>query len=435
MNITLVSHASVLIGTSDAVIWSDPWLFGTAFNESWSLHPAPSWDPSHLEDVDYLWLSHEHPDHFHVPTLRSLPDAFKKRITVLFQENNSEKMFDALRRLGFLKFRKLPHGKPVALTDRTRVYCYQVGQMDSALAVMNGGQTILNLNDCEVNRVDLQRIKRTLKVCDVLLNQFSRAGSNGYVDGDVRHERASARILDTMVANHSDVGAKVTIPIASFMYFSTDDNAYMNKYANTPSDVARRFAQEGLQAAILYPGDTLKVGERHDSAIALARFEAGQRALAEVPGTSAVGVPLETLIVQYGNLAGSIHKRYPSILLKSLRPVVIRIPDLSTTVRLSISAQTIEVVDAEDPDLEIRSQPLSFAFSNAFGFQTLGVSARYVLYKKSANWRKYRILFSLNNAELYLRPKLLFRTRNLRWFLKRLPGAANQLAYRLQRMS
>src|SRR5262245_51068490 len=65
IKIALVCHASAVIETADAVVWSDPWLSGTAFNDSWALLPPPppglpeAWIPK----VTHLFISHEHPDH------------------------------------------------------------------------------------------------------------------------------------------------------------------------------------------------------------------------------------------------------------------------------------------------------------------------------------------------------------------------------------
>jgi hypothetical protein len=86
------------------------------------------------------------------------------------------------------------------------------------------------------------------------------------------------------------------------------------------------------------------------------------------------------------------------------------------------------------PDLEINSKPLSFGFLNLFGFRTSGVPGRYILSRNFRNWRNHRILFSLNNAEIYLRPKSFFRGRNSTWTAERLPGAVNQLSHRLRSM-
>ena len=144
MEIRLISHASVVIRT-DVSIWTDPWLFGKAFNDSWSLLPPPAMDESLYKSVNYIFISHEHPDHFHIPTLKSLPEDFKNRVTILFQDNNSDKVFKALIRLGYPNTRAIPHDKLVELRGGTKVYCYQAGSMDSALGVIGNGKTVLNV--------------------------------------------------------------------------------------------------------------------------------------------------------------------------------------------------------------------------------------------------------------------------------------------------
>ena len=251
MRVKLVSHASAVIETEDVRIWTDPWLFGKAFNDSWSLLIPAAFEPEMLDSIDYLWISHEHPDHFHIPTLRSLPDSFKQRVTLLFQDDSSDKMFTAFEKLGFPNHMRLPHRKIVRISDETEVYCHQVGQMDSALGVRSGGKVLFNVNDCEMNKRDCQMVRRDLGAPDVVLNQFSCAGYDGDPD---RNKLASLgkRILENVCDNARDLGATATIPIASFAYFSTTDNRYINRYANTPRQCAAELEAAGEQAVVLY---------------------------------------------------------------------------------------------------------------------------------------------------------------------------------------
>ena len=275
MNVQLISHASVVIASPDVRIWTDPWLEGKAFNDSWSLLTFPAYDASMLDAIDYIWISHEHPDHFHIPTLRPLPESFKQRVTILYQYNNSEKMFEAMRRLGFPRHRALPHRKTIPLADQTRIYCYQVGQMDSVLGVTDGTQTVLNINDAEINTRDCRLIRSDLRTVDVALNQFSIAGYTGQSDADTRLAATAQGILRKVTDNHRDLGVRVTIPMASFMYFSMADNAYVNRYVNTPRDVWASCREQHQQAVVLHNGDTYdtgNVGLDHDSAAALARW-------------------------------------------------------------------------------------------------------------------------------------------------------------------
>ena len=57
MELEFVCHASVIVRTPGTAIWTDPWLFGKAFNDSWSLLPEPSFDLQRLDEIDYLWVS------------------------------------------------------------------------------------------------------------------------------------------------------------------------------------------------------------------------------------------------------------------------------------------------------------------------------------------------------------------------------------------
>lgn len=435
MEVQLISHASVLI-RSDVTIWTDPWLFGKAFNNSWSLFPEAVFDASLYDGIDYIFISHEHPDHFHIPTLRSMPDDFKRRVTILFQHNNSDKMPDALNRFGFPNVKLLPHRETFSLTEKTRVYCYQAGTMDSLLGVMFDGKTLLNVNDCEINSKDCRRISSDIGKVDTLLNQFSIAGYSGYADRQKHLPPQAHKILEKMLANHIDLEADETIPFASFIYFSSEDNRYINQFANKPRDAYDYFTQQSKKMTVLYPGEIYKLGGEHDTATSLAGYDEVYRRTDQLEYDDEQRATKEQINEAFIKLSTHIRERYPKTLLrKLLKPVVVEVPDLGKTLKFSIATGEIGDADVDEtPDLIIRSQPLHFAFAFPYGVQTLGVSARYTLIKNFPNWRNHRILFSLNNAELYLSPKHFFTSKNLTFFAKRLPGAWNQLTYRLKLM-
>jgi hypothetical protein len=75
-----------------------------------------------------------------------------------------------------------------------------------------------------------------------------------------------------------------------------------------------------------------------------------------------------------------------------------------------------------------------FAFLEPFGMQTLGVSGRYRLLKGNSNWARHRVIFALNNAEIYLSPRYLLRRRFLAYFWTRRDGLLQQVLSRLRRM-
>ena len=84
MKVTMVSHASVLIEAGPIVLLTDPWCMGEVFNEAWSLLCTPALTPTTLQGVTHIWISHEHPDHLHFPTLQAIPAEQKSTVTMLY---------------------------------------------------------------------------------------------------------------------------------------------------------------------------------------------------------------------------------------------------------------------------------------------------------------------------------------------------------------
>ena len=64
------SHAFLGVEGQREILLTDPWLFGDVFNDSWTLHAPPALDTIDFRRVRHIWLSHEHPDHMHFPSLR-----------------------------------------------------------------------------------------------------------------------------------------------------------------------------------------------------------------------------------------------------------------------------------------------------------------------------------------------------------------------------
>ena len=433
MKLQLVAHASVIIDTADTSIWCDPWLFGTALNDSWELFPAPVWNEQWLKRIQFLWISHEHPDHFHIPTLESLPSTFKDRVTVLFQQNNSDKMFDAFRRLGFKRLLALPHRRRVGLSAATEIYCYQQGVMNSCLAVISGGKSVFNINDADLNRGDCRMIVRDIGPTDVVLNQFSIAIGPSTADFARELPAKARRVIDVMVSNHRSLKAGVTIPFASYIRFCCADNRYMNRFLNQPREVAEEFRRQRLQLAVVAPGDVYDTESPFDSEDALRRLEKAYRHFDDASFGQGAMVALDEIRATFFRMVDQLRERYPGFLLSHLKPITVRIPDLDKTVSISIRHRSF-VESTAPADAVIGSAPLQFAFKYPFGFQTLFNSGRYRILRNTGAWNWMRAIGALNNAELYLRLRYLLKRRNIRYFRARWNGGFNQFVYQLQRM-
>lgn len=429
MKIRLVSHASIIASCVDTKIWTDPWLIGKAFNDSWTLWPEPAFSNLLLEGVEYLWLSHEHPDHLNFPTLGSLPHDFKERVIVLFQDNNPERIFAPLRKLGFRNFRALTDRRVTSLTPQTEVYCYRVGTLDSCLGVMSEGQTIFNVNDARLSPVDYRRIVSDIGRVDVVLNQFSVAVKDAVANYEQRAPVALRNVLESVSADHRGLSAKATIPFASLMYFSSIDNEHMNAFANKPRDVVDFCEQHGQEVVVLYPGDEYEPNQQHDPSPALARYADAYARLASIPYDVPPVVPLCRLEDSFRLLVQNLRANYPQFLLSRLRPLRIRIPDLNVTIQISIASGSIMKTEPNArPDVVIYSQPLHYCLAQTWGMGTLMISGRFIFQGDRRNWRLHKALLALNNAEVYLRPRYLLRRRNWAYLIDRLNGMGRYTA-------
>ena len=84
--ITFVNHASVIFSHKDIRLMTDPWLFGSAFNNGWELLSKSKFQLDDFAKITHIWFSHEHPDHFHPGVLSKIPEDLRKKITILFQD-------------------------------------------------------------------------------------------------------------------------------------------------------------------------------------------------------------------------------------------------------------------------------------------------------------------------------------------------------------
>jgi len=388
MKVTLLSHASVLVEDGEVALCADPWFFGEAFNESWSLVCKSSVTPTDLQRVTHIWISHEHPDHLHYPTLKAIPDEQKKKIVLLYQEHFSPRMCRALRNLGFREVVELPLGRWYTLSNETSVLCCSVGTIDSLLAVRSRGVTALNINDCVLSLSTAKALSKHIGKVDVLLTQFSIAcwvGNPGEADVAARHE------VITRMRNYADAfKPNVLIPFASFVYFSHTENRYMNKWVNTPDYVTDQLKDLTCKVQFLYNGDSWSSPENFLlNGDPLERYRKDFASLAERHYLSHASSSLDELIDLGRKLLKNVRAAFPGPVVRMAAPIYFYVVDLGTAVLFDLAGNLVEANDRSKGqcDMALGSQALCYAFRFPWGFGTLDVSGRYEVLNPKMNRR------------------------------------------------
>lgn len=372
MKITFVNHASLFLESKSASLLCDPWTTSKAFNDGWALL-SPS-APVPYDRVDYIWVSHEHPDHFNFPSLRAIPEADRRRITVLYQRHSSLRLVDAFHKLGFGEVQELPLYRWVAIRPGFEVLCGSVGSMDSFLAVRTEGESLLNMNDCVCNLAQLRYIRKLVGRVSLLFTQFSFANWIGNHGDEIN---AVDQKLDQLKSQIECFRPEFTVPFASFIYFCNRENAWMNDWSITPG----RIASMNIPGVnFMYPGDEWDSDEREfksDEAVSRYAHDAANLKIDPTPPA----VPPEKIHEAVVKLLTAVKKQY-GMLVRRMKPFDIYVHDLNRIVTVKPATIECEIQEATaeaagHARYVMCSQVAWYTFANTWGWGTLGVSGMF----------------------------------------------------------
>jgi hypothetical protein len=437
-----VNHASVLISGSGVGLLSDPWYGGDAFNRGWNL--LVETDGEAVEAVlrltTHIWLSHEHPDHFSVLFFKKYKARIQsQKIKILFQETSDKRVLNFLRKNDF-EVQEIPFNTSYQINSSFSVMCFKDGFYDSGLLVEHSGEKILNLNDCEVSSVERSKeIFDFTGSVDILLTQFSYAAWKGGKNNKAWRINAAKEKIKTMEIQISVFKPQITIPFASFIYFSHEENFYLNDSCNTPKDIVEHFQGSSAQILVMKPGDKLKevIGHPKAALKALEFWMDKYENIENIPLHKYDTVSLQDLENSFNKYCDRISKNNNLSLMKILRimspmsifqPVVIKLVDTDTTISFDyLSSRFFEVDDK--PQLTMHSASLKFIFENSFGFDTLTVNGCFDEASVDGFSKATRTLAidNLNTLGFNFGLKLLFNVGLIKIFVSRLYRVSRSL--------
>jgi len=444
LQITLINHACVKLSLGGVTILCDPWLSGPAFNQGWDLLiKTPMTLDAVMDGVTHIWVSHEHPDHF-VPKLFSDIAPRYGAIPILFQETRDKRIKSFLEGRGFA-VTELPDRRERTI-DGVRVLCGVSEFYDSWLHLTDGTGSILNLNDCaEGDESELRAIARLTGNVDVLLTQFSYAAWKGGRENAHFRKLAAARKLEVIAAQIHALKPRHVVPFASFVYFSNEENFYLNDHVNRPDAAAAAIEAAGAKPLILYPGECWTAGEPRDDSAARAAFKSVYDGLSALPlrppGDS---VPLGRLEREFAAYRDRVYQSNSRILINLLRlvpflgafhPVTIRLTDLDTSVSVSV-VDGFDLHPAGPQHVAMHSSSLSFIFNNPFGFDTLTVNGRFEATPEGfGRMTKSLAIGSLNAMGLAVSLRLVMNFKVVLMLLRRLGAVIRTMTQGTQKQT
>lgn len=97
--IRYINHACLLIRIDELTFATDPWIYGSAFSNGWWLaQPSPNDAFDVLNECDFIYISHNHPDHLNEESLQKI----RKDMPILTADFQSGSTKEYLHKLGFM---------------------------------------------------------------------------------------------------------------------------------------------------------------------------------------------------------------------------------------------------------------------------------------------------------------------------------------------
>ena len=404
--VTFVNHASVIFSYKNIRLITDPWIFGNAFNNGWSLLSESKFTIEDFDKITHIWFSHEHPDHFHPLVLKTIPENFRKKITVLFQYTLDHRVAKKCKELKFKQIIEMKPDELVKLDNEFEIKCVPNGTYDSWFYAKINGKKILNINDCMVDSVSQANIiKNIVDSVDIMLTQFGYASWVGDPDDVELRKNASAEKLHRIQIQAKIFQPKFIIPFASFVRFSHIDNSYMNDQMNKIRNV-ESFILDNTDSIpiVLYPGDNWSGDKKIDNSIAIKNYEMDLQKKIELHTDSNIVEydKLKNLAFSYIN---NIKKRnnWASVrflhTIKFFKTTNIFLKDLNCSFSFNLIDGLLKSeTNKSDTDIITDSDSLAFVFSWDYGMDTLFVNARFCTSGgKVMNFFRLFLIGTLNN--------------------------------------
>jgi hypothetical protein len=272
LQLRTLGHASIALYRAGETprLLTDPWLVGSVYWRSWWLQHYPDADElDWLSGAAFVYVTHEHPDHFHTPSLRRLGAG-------------PSYLFPALTEPGYLAYMAENGYRAEVVAPRQwrgigeglSILSIPLWNDDSLLLVDTPHALIINLNDAKPPPPVLHAIRRLAERIGkrrVLLSSYSPASLvNSFVDDrGIVSLKPARHYVDYIGRLCDSLGADFYLPFASQAVFHRPDSAWANAYRTTYEDLQRHWS---TPTELLPPYTTLDLADFRRTTIAPADY-------------------------------------------------------------------------------------------------------------------------------------------------------------------
>jgi len=262
MKFTLISHACLLIESGGDSLLIDPWILGSCYWRSWWHFPPARPELVDPQKISAIYLTHEHPDHLHYPSLRRFP----RDTRILVPRFPVDRMAGQIQNRGFSRVEQVPHAGGAQI-GALRLFSYQAGQDDSIAIITDGETTMFNMNDAKASGLALRYILRRHGAIDFFLR--SHAPAQAFPFCYTAEEKKDLELLSRSYylrlfsSATRIIAPRVAIPFASSVCHLHKESSDQNAHLISPDEVVEECRDDvgGARLVAMSPGDSWESGK------------------------------------------------------------------------------------------------------------------------------------------------------------------------------
>lgn len=243
-----LGHATLLLLEDDKpLIATDPWLLGSTYWRSWWLEKYPTPEEfEQVKQVEQIYYTHSHPDHFHYPTLKkigkvpTLHPSFPRYELPEFLASNDYPV------------KTLEPWQWYDLSGEVKIASVPVPVDDSILILNTPNAYVVDLNDSVPRKKLLSLIKSNLLSEDkaiIVLKSYSPASiaSSIYREGRQTQMKTKKDYAEVASGMAETLGASYFIPFASQAFFNRRDSKWANDFKVKYEDLVEHWNSSSVK--------------------------------------------------------------------------------------------------------------------------------------------------------------------------------------------
>ena len=241
----IASACGIFTGKNGTQVLCDPWIVDGVFNGSWCHYPKLKTTNKDIENVDAIYISHLHPDHFDERNFD-----FRKDIPLIVLDHGPNFLIKKLTFLGYTNLIKIKNNETINYREfkitmfspfaKHNFHDAKIGNLiDSAMLISCDEITALNANDNTPSIETSRALKANYGPISLAMINYNAAGpypscfdNSKESEKLIEHHRILERNFTHLKKITEVMGPKFLLPFAG-SYVLGGDLHYKNNYLGT----------------------------------------------------------------------------------------------------------------------------------------------------------------------------------------------------------